>query len=61
MKHTVAIIIITAMLMALLTGCVQTATTANTNVEVLTEPEAMSVFELSTVPTVTPVITYVPE
>lgn len=61
MKHTVAIIIITAMLMALLTGCVQAATTANTNVEVLTESEATSVFELSTVPTVTPVITYVPE
>lgn len=61
MKRKITAILITAVISALLSGCVQAATTANTNVEVLTEPEATSVFELSVIPTVTPVITYVPE
>lgn len=59
--HRIATIISAAMTAALLSGCVQAATTANTNVEVLNEQDAGSVFELSAAPTATPVITYVPK
>lgn len=61
MKLKITAIFMAAMAAALLSGCVQAATTANTNVEVLEESEAVSVFALTATPTATPVITYVPE
>jgi len=61
MKQKITAILITVIISALLTGCVQAATTANTNVEVLPEPKATSVFALSVTSTVAPVVTYVPE
>lgn len=61
MKLKITAFFMAAMTAALLSGCVQAATTANTNVEVLEESEAVSVFALTATPTAAPVITYVPE
>ena len=61
MKRKIAAILIFAVTVSLMSGCVQAATTANTNVEVLEQAETASVFALSVAPTATPVITYVPE
>ena len=61
MKRKITAILITAIITAMLSGCMQAATTANINVGAVAEPETASVFALSPEPTATPVVTYVPE